>query len=238
MTTPTTSGRQERIAELEWEIAELEQADAPTHMLDNCMAELSCLRNEQPTDKTDAPGLREAARRAEGIAAAQCALASPAPSPGAQDVRERLLSAANRYDELLSNPAWKPTRAHLEDARNIFRDAFPAIAQSDAQPVGWRYRFTSPGVYGTWFFTDERIVADGKLERGAIVEPLYTASPRPDASAGLVEAAEFLKGCAAAIQAGTNYTSMEVRRKLGAIEAALRTFAADRSAPRSDKGGA
>jgi hypothetical protein len=55
-------------------------------------------------------------------------------------------------------------------------------AQSDSEPVAWRWKFADSG---HWFATENKLYADLVRENGTEVEPLYTAPPRPDTSAGL-----------------------------------------------------
>lgn len=99
-----------------------------------------------------------------------------AKSPEPQDVRE----------------AWyyikRALAPYMEDKLSAaFGTIEAALAQSDAQPVAWRYR---PKGSFTWFVAFEL----GSWNNSNYeIEPLYTAPPRPDAS-GLIEAAKIAEG--------------------------------------------
>jgi hypothetical protein len=63
-----------------------------------------------------------------------------------------------------------------------------ALAQSDAEPVAWRIQDYRAGLI---FLCGTREQAREEADVGSLVQPLYTAPPRPDASVGLIEAAEM-----------------------------------------------
>jgi hypothetical protein len=56
-----------------------------------------------------------------------------------------------------------------------------AVVQSDAEPVAWLYRYPADGVEEWSFTLDKEHANEREIEAGCIVEPLYTAPPRPDA---------------------------------------------------------
>jgi hypothetical protein len=58
-----------------------------------------------------------------------------------------------------------------------------ALAQSNAEPVAWRIKTKN----GSWLVSNQKEAENW----GDRAEPLYAAPPRPDASAGLIEAAEW-----------------------------------------------
>lgn len=73
-----------------------------------------------------------------------------------------------------------PSKPGPDDARPA------ALAQSDAGPVVWRWRLKGDS---DWSFLED----DGPWPDEVEAEPLYTASSRPDASAGLIEALERIQ---------------------------------------------
>jgi hypothetical protein len=274
MTPPNTSERQERMAELERKIiaAELDIYH-PVHQQPGGIlalrAELSRLRDEQQKggDASDWELSDEAKRQlAEideniGIARVRSRefvagpVPSPAPSPGAQDVREALDDALKYIANIAGEVADKEWACL---ALVKIREALAAIAQSDAQPVGWQRpdavrealekavnkaigmlvgetgdRAGLVGVEGVepddvietykalsgalalakaspagksdpdgWLilggstpeYTTKKDLAEAYERKGYEIRAFfYTAPPRPDASAGLVDAAEWLK---------------------------------------------
>jgi hypothetical protein len=79
---------------------------------------------------------------------------------------------------------------------NAILSAFPALAQSNAEPVAWRWRWPDRH----WFATESKRLIEEMREKGCEIEPLYTAPPRPDASA-LKEKVDLFDN---AVEAGRN----------------------------------
>jgi hypothetical protein len=241
---PDTSGqypdpeaiRQKRMAELEREIAGLkanliECPDTNTAVTLNAMrqhqikqfeAELSRLRNEQP------PGWDSIVHEL-----GECpTVSSPLPEP--QDVRERASRLLHKLETcIIENDAGAPA---LGEA--AFEAIVPALAQSDAQPV------TEPGTPAE---LDELVMLTQEFKGYSLLalmqeaHRLRTAPPSPDAS-GLIEAAEWHEARAAEFGPLPKH-SKTVTKAFQVIQQwhldsaeALRSRAADRSAPRSDKG--
>jgi hypothetical protein len=97
----------------------------------------------------------------------------------------------------------EPNHASVEMARaksyaKGFQDGLKAARKlTDAEPVAWRFT----GFDGEWWAaTPLKSTADYHREHGAIVEPLYTAPPRPDVSA-LKEKVDLFDN---AVEAGRN----------------------------------
>jgi hypothetical protein len=111
-----------------------------------------------------------------------------------------------------------------------------AIAQSDAEPVAWQVRWTKKSGWSGWHeavptreqaeLTAEvgRKLSGGDLDEYEI-RPLYAAPPRPDASAGLIEAADYLIGRLRAALLGRSVRDLD--EAIAAYESA-RARAADR----------
>lgn len=95
--------------------------------------------------------------------------------------------------------------------------------QSDAEPVAWRLYF-KPGSLGLAAITELRELADEHQSWGWKVEPLYAAPPRPDASAGLIEAADLAEEYARLC-----YHNKDEQIHLEKFARHLRARAADRS---------
>jgi hypothetical protein len=109
--------------------------------------------------------------------------------------RQKLCAALrNKSDD------WLPERLRT-DVRDIAADEIErlaALAQSNAKPVAWQYRVKQGG-WGGWHDAvpsreeAELCVELGRKASGGHLDdyeirPLYAAPPRPDASAGLIEA--------------------------------------------------
>jgi hypothetical protein len=122
----------------------------------------------------------------------------------------------------------------------LLRDIDTALTQPAAKPVAWQYRVKQGG-WGGWHDAvpsreeAELCVELGRKASGGHLDdyeirPLYAAPPRPDASAGLIEAAEWHEQEALRF-AASPYTSDKMRgmmhkedaRKLRACAAANRS---------------
>jgi hypothetical protein len=102
--------------------------------------------------------------------------AKPALPQALRDAAENLLIAVGM--------GWD-----IEGCVDNLRDA---LAQSDAEPVAWRWRYNEPPS-GPWALIDDKFAADRLASRSDIdIEPLYAAPPHPDVSAGLIEAADYI----------------------------------------------
>jgi hypothetical protein len=152
------------------------------------------------------------------------------------DERQKLCAALrNKCDDWL--PERLRTDVRDEAADEIERLA--ALAQSDAEPVAWQYRVKQGG-WGGWHDAvpsreeAELCVELGRKASGGHLDdyeirPLYAAPPRPDASAGLIEAAEWHEQEALRF-AASPYTSDKMRGMMHKEDARkLRARAADRN---------
>lgn len=137
-----------------------------------------------------------------------------------------------------------PTKVICPNCTHQFRaisvvDQERLRAQSDAEPVAWQYRVKQGG-WGGWHDAvpsreeAELCVELGRKASGGHLDdyeirPLYAAPPRPDASAGLIEAAEWHEQEALRF-AASPYTSDKMRGMMHKEDARkLRARAADRN---------
>jgi hypothetical protein len=89
---------------------------------------------------------------------------------------------ANGYDRFTWKMAVK-TPGEEQEPYRVEAVSEAALAQSDAEPVAWRIKTKN----GSWLVSNQKEAENW----GDRAEPLYAAPPRPDASAGLIEAAEW-----------------------------------------------
>jgi hypothetical protein len=109
-----------------------------------------------------------------------------------------------------------------------------ALAQSDAGPVAWQRRYISVPL-GDWKDCEEWQFND--KQKNYEYRALYTAPPRPDAS-GLIEAAEWhiISEALRIAREDGSIDNFATDTEYEALKEKVRARAADRSAPRSDKG--
>jgi hypothetical protein len=129
----------------------------------------------------------------------------PSPSPEPQDVREALL-AAQRTLAAYQKQGAPHTFVGDISLQKVHTLIDAAIAQSDAQPVGWRKALEQMWFKDSWFELEggARLNFEGKtltqiwqrlLEgffQSDYYRSLYAAPPRPDAS-GLIEALQQIQ---------------------------------------------
>jgi hypothetical protein len=116
-------------------------------------------------------------------------------------------------------------REHQDPSKWVSREDMERAhaAQSDAGPVAWRVK-----VYGdSWVLCYTREEAFTEARNGNRIEPLYTAPPRPDASAGLIEAAKIAEEWDSGW--GEDRNTRVARQTAIEIAEAIRARAADRS---------